>query len=114
MPKKPPDKTAEFEQALTQADAQVYVLKLCISGMTPRSREALVNLKHICETHLHGQYQLEVIDLYQQPELAAKHQILATPTLLKSLPPPLRRLIGNLSDTRKALQRLGVDVKEKP
>jgi circadian clock protein KaiB len=114
MPKKPPDKTAEFEQALTHADAQVYVLKLCISGMTPRSREALVNLKHICETHLHGQYQLEVIDLYQQPELAAKHQILATPTLLKSLPPPLRRLIGNLSDTRKALQLLGVDVKEKP
>lgn len=110
MPKKSPPKTAEYEQALAKADAQVYVLRLCISGMTPRSRDAIVNLKKICETHLKGQYQLEVIDLYQQPELAAKHHVLATPTLLKSLPPPLRRLIGDLSDTAATLRRLGIAV----
>ncbi len=111
MPDKSPNKTIEFEQALTEPDTKLYVLRLCISGMTPRSREAILNLKHICETHLHGQYQLEVIDIYQQPELAAKHQVLATPTLVKTLPSPLRRLIGNLSDTAKTLQRLGVVVK---
>lgn len=110
MPKKRSDKTSEYERALAQADAQVYVLRLCISGMTPRSRAALLNLKRICETHLKGAYQLEVIDLYQRPELAAKHQVLATPTLLKTVPPPLRRLIGDLSDTAEALRRLGVSV----
>src|SRR3954468_15315993 len=78
-------------------DAQMYVLRLCVSGMTPRSRDALMNLKQICDAYLDGHYQLEVIDLYQQPALAAVHQIIATPTLLKSYPPPLRRLIGDLS-----------------
>lgn len=109
MPQKLPNKTAEYEQAM--AEAPVYVLQLCISGMTPRSRDAIVNLKDICETHLKGQYQLEVIDLYQQPELAAQYNILATPTLLKSLPPPLRRLIGDMSDRAATLSRLGITVK---
>jgi circadian clock protein KaiB len=112
MPQKPPDKLAEYEQALAKADAQIYVLRLCISGMSPRSREAIRNLKRICDTHLPGQYQLEVIDIYQQPELAAKHQVLATPTLVKTLPSPLQRLMGDLSDTTKTLQRLGVAVKK--
>ncbi len=111
IPKKPPNATAQYEKALKEPDAQGYVLHLCISGMTPRSRAALLNLKEICETHLKGRYQLEVIDLYQQPELAAKHQVLATPTLVKTLPPPLRRLIGDLSDTAESLRRLGVSVK---
>lgn len=111
MPDKSTNKATEFEQVLTEPDTQLYVLRLCISGMTPRSREAILNLKHICETHLHGQYQLEVIDIYQHPELAAKHQILATPTLVKTLPSPLRRLIGDLSDTTKTLLGLGVAVK---
>lgn len=105
------NKTTGFELALTEPDTQLYVLRLCISGMTPRSREAILNLKYICETHLHGQYQLVVIDIYQQPELAAKHQILATPTLVKTLPSPVRRLIGDLSDTTKTLRHLGVTVK---
>ncbi|HKO30012.1 MAG TPA: circadian clock KaiB family protein [Nitrospiraceae bacterium] len=111
--KTPREKTAAYEDALGKADAQVYVLKLCVSGMTPRSREALMNLKQICETYLEGHYQLEVIDLYQQPALAAKHQIIATPTLLKSYPPPLRRLIGDLSDTDAAIQRLGIPLLQK-
>ena len=89
-------------------DAQMYVLRLCVSGMTPRSRNALINLKQICDTYLDGHYQLEVIDLYQQPALAAAHQVLATPTLLKSYPLPLRRLIGDLSDTEATIRRLGI------
>jgi circadian clock protein KaiB len=93
-------------------DAQMYVLRLCVSGMTPRSREALINLKHICDAYLDGHYQLEVIDLYQQPALAAAHQIIATPTLLKSYPPPLRRLIGDLSDTEATIRRLGIALRK--
>jgi len=111
MPDKSTNKTTEFEQALADPDTQLYVLQLCISGMTLSSREAILNLKDLCETHLQGQYQLEIIDIYQQPELAAKHQILATPTLVKTLPPPVRRLIGDLSDRTKTLRRLGVAVK---
>ena len=106
--KKPDAKTAEYEDALAKPDAQMVVLRLCVSGMTPRSREAVNNLTQICDEYLEGHYQLEVIDLYQQPALAARHQIIATPTLLKSYPPPLRRLIGDLSDTETTLRRLGI------
>jgi circadian clock protein KaiB len=106
--KNPAGTTADYEAALTKADAQMYVLRLCVSGMTPRSSQALINLKQICEDYLEGHYQLEVIDLYQQPALAAAHQIIATPTLLKEFPPPLRRLIGDLSDTNAMLRRLGI------
>lgn len=104
----PDRKILEYEEALAEADAQMYVLRLCVSGMTPRSREAVTNLKQICQEYLEGHYQLEVIDLYQQPALAAAHHIIATPTLLKSYPPPLRRLIGDLSDTEATLRRLGI------
>lgn len=110
--KKSEGTTAEFEGALANADAQMYVLRLCVSGMTPRSREALINIKQICDEYLEGHYQLEVIDLYQQPAMAATHQIIATPTLLKSFPPPLRRLIGDLSDTDATLRRLGIVVRK--
>jgi circadian clock protein KaiB len=112
MELKPDEKTAEYEQALAQNDAHMYVLKLCVSGMTPRSSEALTRIKDICEAHLKGHYQLEVIDLYQQPSLAAKHQIIATPTLLKDHPLPLRRLIGDLSDTETTLKRLGIVIRK--
>lgn len=112
--KKPNNKVAEYEKALAEPDVQFYVLRLCISGMTPRSRRALLNLKKFCEQHLDGHYELEVIDLYQQPELAARHQVIATPTLLKDLPRPLRRMFGDLSDTRAALRRLGIILKKDP
>ena len=105
---KPVGKIVDYEEALAEADAQMFVLRLCVSGMTPRSREAVSNLKQICQEYLEGHYQLEVIDLYQQPALAATHHIIATPTLLKSYPPPLRRLIGDLSDTEATLRRLGI------
>ena len=93
-------------------DSQIYLLKLCISGMTPRSRQAVLNIKSICEEYLAGQYELEIIDLYQQPELAARHQIIATPTLLRNFPQPLRQMFGNLSDTKATLRRLGIAIKE--
>ena len=110
--KKVEEAAGKFEAALAQADAQMYVLKLCVSGMTPRSREAVTNLKHICDSFMDGHYQLEVVDLYQQPELAAKHQIIATPTLLKNRPLPLRRLIGDLSNTEGTLRKLGISVRK--
>lgn len=94
------------------AESQIYLLKLCISGMTPRSRQAVLNIKSICEEYLAGQYELEIIDLYQQPELAARHQIIATPTLLRNFPQPLRQMFGNLSDTKATLRRLGIAIKE--
>ena len=112
MARKPKNKVAGFDQTLGAADTQLYVLKLCISGMTPRSRQALVNLKRICDEYLAGHYELEVIDLYQQPELAARHQVIATPTLLKNEPLPLRQMFGNLSDTEAALRRLGIAIKK--
>jgi len=102
------DTTAEFEQALADAKRQVYVLRLYVSGATPRSTEAISNIKKICEEHLAGQYDLQVFDIYQQPELTAAQQIIAAPTLVKESPGPLRRLIGNLRDTRRILERLGV------
>ena len=105
--------SADFEPS-GAADAQFYLLKLCISGMTPRSRQAVVNLKRICDEYLEGHYEFEVIDLYQQPELAVRHQVIATPTLLKTLPLPMRQMFGDLSDTKATLRRLGVAIKEEP
>lgn len=87
---------------------QGYVLRLCISGMTQRSRDAVVNLKRICDGHLDADYELEVIDLYQQPELAARYNVIATPTLLKEAPLPSRQLFGDLRDTEDVLRKLGI------
>ena len=105
------NKSAEFEPA-ANGKSQVYLLKLCISGMTPRSRQAVQNIKNICEEYLAGQYELEIIDLYQQPELAARHQIIATPTLLRNLPAPQRQMFGDLTDTKATLRRLGIAIKD--
>ncbi|MGZ8426827.1 MAG: circadian clock KaiB family protein [Candidatus Binatia bacterium] len=105
------NQSAEFEPA-TSGESQIYLLKLCISGMTPRSRQALINLKLLCDEYLAGNYSLEVIDLYQQPELAARHRIIATPTLLKNLPLPVRQMFGDLSDTKAILRRLGIAIEE--
>ena len=86
-----------------------YRLCLYVAGMTPRSARAITNIKEICEEHLQGHYLLEVIDIYQQPVLAEGDQIIAVPTLIKKLPPPLRRLIGDLSDRERVL--IGLDLK---
>ena len=97
---------------MTEPQAPEYALRLCITGMTRRSQQALMNVTHICDRYLKGRYHLEVIDLYQQPQLAAELQIIATPTLLRDQPLPLRRLIGSLSDTKQALRLLGVPALE--
>jgi circadian clock protein KaiB len=85
-----------------------YVLRLYIAGMTPRAQEAIRNIKRICEEELKGRYELEIVDVYQQPELAKKEQILAAPTLIRKLPLPLRKLVGDMSDKERVV--LGLEI----
>lgn len=85
-----------------------FLLKLYVTGKTPRAEQAISNLRRICEEDLNGQYELQIIDVLEHPQLAEDEKILATPTLIKRLPPPLRRVIGDLSDKDKVL--LGLDV----
>ncbi|HEY6122317.1 MAG TPA: circadian clock KaiB family protein [Pyrinomonadaceae bacterium] len=108
--KKNGETLAEFERALAKLNwkKETFVLRLYVSGASPRSTEAIAKIKEICEEYLPGQYDLEVIDIYQQPELAREQQIIAAPTLIKESPGTLRRLIGSLSNTRLILQRLGI------
>lgn len=80
-----------------------YVLRLYVTGMTPRAQEAVKNIKRICEEELKGRYELEIIDVYQQPELAKREQIIAAPTLIRKLPLPLRRLVGDMSNKEKVI-----------
>jgi circadian clock protein KaiB len=86
-----------------------YNLRLYVAGQTPKSVTALANLKSICETHLAGRYRIEVIDLLENPQLAAGDQILAVPTLVRRLPEPLKRIIGNLSNMERVL--VGLDLR---
>ena len=102
--------TEEFERRLARpGEPEKYVLRLYVTGMTPRSTDAIARIKAICEEHLAGRYELDVIDIYQQPTLARGEQIIATPTLIKKLPLPLRRLVGDLSDRERVL--LGLDLR---
>jgi len=87
------------------------VLRLYVTGTTPQSLRAIANLRRLCEKHLAGRYDLEVIDIYQQPERAAAADILAAPTLIKQLPPPLRRLVGDLSNEERILVGLNLQPK---
>jgi circadian clock protein KaiB len=88
---------------------KIWTLRLFIAGDSPKSRLALQNLERMCEKHLPGRYKIEVIDLVKQPELAKKYQILAIPTLVRELPEPIKRVIGDLSDESKALLNLDLD-----
>ncbi|MGZ6223048.1 MAG: circadian clock KaiB family protein [Syntrophales bacterium] len=103
--------TEAFELALTETNEGHYVLRLYVAGMTPNSRRAIENTKKICEEHLKGRYELEIIDIYQQPIFAKEGQIIAAPTLVKELPPPLRKFIGDMSQTERIL--LGLDLRKK-
>ena len=91
---------------------QSYVLCLYVTGSTPRSARSIFNIHKVCEERLAGRYKLEVIDIYQQPDLARTEQIIAAPTLIKKLPLPLRKLVGDLSDQQRVLA--GLDLKRKP
>jgi circadian clock protein KaiB len=105
------DATQRFEKALADQGEERYVLRLYVVGMTPNSLRAIANIKQICEEYLQGRYELEVIDIYQKPVLAQGEQIIAAPTLIKKLPLPLRRFIGDMSQTEKIL--LGLDLRKK-
>ncbi|HEY1552123.1 MAG TPA: circadian clock KaiB family protein [Kofleriaceae bacterium] len=107
---KPTSSTKAFERATKPAAKQV-TLRLYIAGSSARSTRAIQNAKEICDEHLAGTYQLEVVDIFQQPTLAKDDQILAVPTLIKKLPLPLRRVIGDLSNRDGVL--VGLDLKRK-
>ncbi len=93
----------------TEADGREYNLRLYVAGQTPKSITAIANLKRLCEEHLQGRYTIEIIDLLVSPQLAAGDQIVALPTLVRHLPPPLKRIIGNLSDQERVL--VGLDIR---
>ena len=99
-----PAKPAEQEASTgANGDAETWELRLYIAGQTPRSVAAFANLKKLCEEHLPGRYKIEVIDLMKHPQLAAGDQIVAIPTLVRKLPEPLRRIVGDLSNTERTL-----------
>ena len=105
----PASKAAQYEKTLASEDGvEHYVLRLYISGATPKSSRAIENIKRVCETRLKDRYELEVIDVYQHPKMVVADQIIAAPTLIKKLPLPMRKLIGDLSSDEKVL--LGLDL----
>ena len=108
-------KTTAIAKALAKnaktAGKERYVLRLYVAGMTPKSSQAIMNITQICKDHLKGRYDLRVIDIYQQPTLARGEQIIAAPTLIKKLPLPLRRFIGNMVNREKIL--VGLDLRPK-
>ena len=105
MATKTGEKTSENSQ---RKKPEMWHLRLYVAGQTPKSIAAFANLKKICETHLKGQYTIEVIDLMENPRLAKGDQILAIPTLVRKLPPPLRKIIGDLSDEVRVLVGLNI------
>jgi len=110
--KRTEDALQRYERYLNEPEKGTFVLRLYVTGATPASTRAIANLKAMCEKRLKGRFELEVIDIFQQPELAQGEQIIATPTLIKQLPLPLRRFIGDLDGLEGKL--FGLDVKPLP
>jgi len=110
--KRKPGLVEEMEQPGSHSRQAKYVLRLYVSGSTLKSALAIENIKRVCEQHLKGRYDLEVIDIYQQAKLARDEQIVAVPTLIKRLPPPLQRLIGDMSNLEKVLFGLDLRIRE--
>lgn len=106
------DVTEEFEKALCEESSEKYILRLYVTGMTPKSIKAIENIRKICDEHLKGRCELEVIDIYQQPDYAKTEQIIAAPTLIKKLPLPLRKFIGDMSNKDRILVGLDIIPKE--
>jgi circadian clock protein KaiB len=109
-----PESIAEQSRKWTDSQGKAarekYCLRLYVTGTTPKSNRAITNIKRICEEHLRGRYTLEVVDIYQQPVLARGEQIIAAPTLIKRLPLPLRKFIGDMANTERIL--LGLDLRQ--
>ena len=103
LDKQPPLSLQAEQKSSHQPDADVWNLRLYVAGQTPRSIAAFANLKRLCEEHLSGRYNIEVVDLIKHPQLAAGDQIVAIPTLVRKLPEPLRKIVGDLRDTERAL-----------
>ena len=110
--KRPGRKSTLRAVAASPKAAERWELRLYVAGQTPRSLAAFANLKKICETHLKGKYRIEVIDLLVHPELARADQIVAIPTLIRKLPPPIKRLIGDLSNKERTL--VGLELVPEP
>jgi circadian clock protein KaiB len=102
------DQLPFFDDTANHGDKEVYQLRLFVTGASPNSSRAITNIKEICETHLPGNYELEIIDVYQQPLIAESEQIIALPLLIKKAPGMERRLIGDMSNTNKVLRGLGL------
>jgi circadian clock protein KaiB len=102
---------SERHVATPPPDTKAYVLRLYVAGQTPKSVAAFTNLKRICENHLQGRYEIEIIDLLENPQLAHGDQILAIPTLVRRLPEPIKKIIGDLSNTERVL--VGLDLQER-
>lgn len=102
------DSAAQFDDKAENKTGEHYLLKLYVSGSSPQSARAIYNLKKICEENLKGRYLLEIIDLYQKPQLAKEFNLIAAPTLIKNLPLPVRRVIGDMSDFNRVI--VGLDI----
>ncbi|WP_445246033.1 circadian clock KaiB family protein [Microcoleus sp. OTE_8_concoct_300] len=100
--------TDNFSQPTNTTVSQLWQMRLYVAGQTPKSLVAFANLKKICEEYLHGQYTIEIIDLSQQPHLAIEDSIVALPTLVRQLPEPIKKIIGDLSNTEKVLVGLQI------
>lgn len=111
MKKTPSKRTTPAVKKTASQRPKKYVLRLYVAGATTRSQQAILRTRELCENELEGNYELEVIDIYQQPLLARNGQILATPTLVKEFPPPVRRLIGNLANSAGFFVGLNLTVK---
>ncbi len=109
--KKPIDSGEEFERKLKKTKREKYLLRLYVAGMTTKSKQAIQSIKQICNEHLKDRCELEVIDVFRNPVLAKGEQIIATPTLLKKLPLPLQRFIGDMTETERIL--VGLDLRPK-
>lgn len=101
--------TGKGKKAKSDVTEEVWNLRLYVAGQTPKSLTAFTNLKNICEEHLVGKYQIEVIDLIKNPQLAKGDQIIALPTLVRKLPEPIKKIIGNLANTERVL--VGLDIR---
>jgi circadian clock protein KaiB len=99
----------ESTESDTTSDQEIYILRLYVAGQTKKSLTAFANLKEICEEYLGGRYKIEVVDLLENPQLAKGDQILAVPTLVRRLPPPIKKIIGDLSNTERVL--VGLDLR---
>jgi len=111
MPTIPKNKSRQnTKETIDESEDDTWILRLYVAGQTPNSLTAFTNLKKICEEHLNSRYRIEVIDLQKNPLLAKDHQIIAVPTLIRKLPTPVKKIIGNLSNTEKVL--VGLDLRK--